>query len=349
MAKRLAKADFSKYVTPFDLKHAENLLDGLIQISSADYTVVSVIRILQWEDVSSVYDEKHLVIRKEDGVLAVWEGSDDPDYLNYEAFVKMFAKRLKFDFAFETIVAVNTFDHDPNLTVAENLAQPQESRHSWYVDDFMSVPRIFAPAMAIMPPRFAVLPDPIVAFDGTEIPGAEVLMDFNTEDDDVLGTLTANFNDSGERVEPDSLSWFIAEAGDGIHNVIASWDGFEGEPEGGNVLVRTEGDVYSVFASNRMVGALDYSLFVEAVNTRVDRGVPTSIVVQTFKLEDAEGQDWLGDTPYEIRGWHIDEGYINALTKDGVKDAVHFADEGDHELKHATFVKANSLDLSSLV
>lgn len=349
MATRLAKADFSKYVTPFDLKHAENLIDGLIQISSADYTVLSVIRLFQWEDISSVHDEKHLVIRSKNGVLSVWEGSDDADYLSYEAFVKMFAKRLKFDFFFETIVAVNTFDHDPELTVAENLAQPQDSRHSWYIEEFLSIPRSFAPAIAIMPPRFAVLPDPLVSFDGTEIPGSEVLIDFNTEEDDVLGTLTPNFNDSGERVEPDSLSWFIGEAGDGVHNVMASWEGFEGETEGGNVMVQTEGDVYSIFAPNRMVGALNYSLFVEAVNGRIDRGVPISILVQTFKLEDEKLQNWLGDTPYEIRGWYVDEGFVNALTGDGITQAVRFADEGDHALKHATFVKANSLDLGGLV
>lgn len=348
MPNRISKAFLSEYTTSFDLKHAANLVAGMVEVSSDGYIVLSVIRVQEHKGLGLVYDNKHLVVLKEDGVASVMGDSGHPDYLGYDEFVKMFAKRLKFDDRFYTLVSVNTFENDPELSVQENLALPQENRRSWYVEQFLELPKKFGSGLHILPPAFYTMANPIVSFDGVQVETSGVLVDFNDEDGDAIGTLTPNFDEFGELIHPDSIGWFVNEAGNGFHNIIASWEDSDGEFIGGNILVQWNDGVYSVVSDNRMVGALEYSLFAESVNARIDDGTPTSILVQTFSVADAQKNDWLGDTPYDIRGWSIEDGFIRGLKEDEIRQAVQFADEGDFALDHATFAEAHNLDLESL-
>lgn len=348
MSSRISKSYLSNYVTDFDIKHAVNLVDGLMKIGDYGYTVISVIRVQEVDGLHSVYDDKHLVVACDDKSFAVWDNDGHPDYLGYDEFVKLFAKRLRFDDRFSTLVSVNTFDNDPDLSVQENLAEPQVNRRSWYIEQFLELPKNFGGASGILPPGFYAMENPIVSFDGERVETTGVIVDFNEEDGDAVGTLVSNFDDSGEILSPDSVGWFVGEAGNGFHNIFASWTSEDGESVGGNAIVQFEDGKYSVEAKNRMTGALDYALFVGAVNDRIDDGLPTFIVVQTFSLEDANTIHWLGDTPYEVRGWKVTDGFIQALDADGIREAVKSADEGDFALEHATFVEANSLNLSEV-
>ena len=346
MSTRISKAYLSKYVTDFDLKHAANLVNGLIEVGDGGYTVISVIRAMEVDGFQSVYDDKHLIVLHEGETNSIIEGTNHADYLDHDEFVRMFATRLKFDDRFFTLVSVNRFDNDPELSIAENISAPENSRHSWYVEQFLDLPKTFGSNAGILPPGFYEMNNAVVSFDGEQVETAGIVLDFNDEDGDAVGSLINNFNDAGEVVEPDSVGWFVGEAGDGFHNVFVSWTSAEGESVGGNVIVQAEGVKYTVESKNRMIGALDYSLFADSVAGRIDEGFPTFVVVQTFPLGISDTHEWLGDSPYEIRGWLIAGGFIRALDENGIREAVSAADEGDFALEHATFVKPHSLDLS---
>jgi hypothetical protein len=290
-----------------------------------------------------LHDEKHLVanVTDPDSVQMV-KFEDSPgtneakDYLTYEDFVKLFARRMKYDPYFLTLVSLTGFAADGE-SAWESIGGEIESQHSWLIDEFHDLTRPFSDKhQFVLPPSFYMLD--ILDVDGNE---DTVLVDLNDEEDGVLDF--DNFG--GESDDVDAVKWFINEAGDGYHNVFALWQEPDGEFVGDNAVIRADGDSYSVQVDSQITRNHSYTLFSDNVNERIDEEMGLFIIVQTFSL-DTEYEADFGSTPYEIRGWSVEGDSIRGLEEAKIRELIEHADEGDLLLEHATFKEAHGLNLN---
>lgn len=331
MRSRLAKRLDSKYCTAFDVAGAAASIRGMMYLApQGSCGVISIIRIDESSDIHTINDSKHLLfVEKEDDgtrVFATYEGtSDDGSFCSFDSFTKVLARRLKFSKAQSSvIICLDIYDYAEGMEFEDILAQGKKEHFSWYAEEFIIHPVDFTKSAVSVPP------------------GCSFVNGQLTEDEDHQGALFgAHALINGiEQNEADAFLHSLLEYSyNGAHSFSAVWQKEDGEIYGDSTFFVKNGEDIGLILTDDIIGGLEYQLFIDNIQHRMENGEKTYILLNSVVTEGTVEGD---PRPSELRAWELKGQTIHSLDDRALKVLVQ--EEGKDFFKVSNTILCDSWD-----